>query len=146
MALWRSPLPVPLHCLFASGGIQTWIEVPPQFELIKPTGTPSASWISRPVSQQTALNSFHAVPPRTAAEAAVQLWYVVVSWLSGVLLTVPWPTVKSRMSPYCGASAAAISAVMLFMPAIERGVYAMLLCSVRHTHGEGEGEQRDTRA
>jgi hypothetical protein len=50
------------------------------------------------------------------------------------------------MSPYCGASAAAISAVMLFMPAIERGVYAMLLCSVRHTHGEGEGEQRDTRA
>jgi hypothetical protein len=42
MALWRSPLPVPLHCLFDSGGIQTWIEVPPQFELIKPTGTPSA--------------------------------------------------------------------------------------------------------
>ena len=36
------------------------------------------------------------------------------------------PTVKRRMLGYL--SAAAISLVMLFIPAIDRGVYCMLLC------------------
>ena len=40
--------------------------VPPQLEEMRPIGTepPSASWMSRPVSQQTAEKVFHACAPR----------------------------------------------------------------------------------
>ena len=39
---------------------------------------------------------------------------------------MPLPTVNRRTLRYAGESAAAISALALFMPAIERGVYSML--------------------
>mmetsp|Transcript_22166 Transcript_22166/g.31206 ORF Transcript_22166/g.31206 Transcript_22166/m.31206 type:complete len:95 (+) Transcript_22166:996-1280(+) len=46
-------------------GVHNCTGVPPQLDEINPIGTspPSASWMSRPVNQHTALNVFHAPPP-----------------------------------------------------------------------------------
>jgi hypothetical protein len=91
----------------------------------------SGSLTSLPMSQHTAENSFQRTPPSTAALALVQLWYTVPSDASGSWLTVPCPTENSRTSRYAAASAAAISADALFMPAMDSGVYIMLLWPYR---------------
>ena len=103
IALCRSPPALPsLQATFADAGIQTWMLVPPQFDEISPMGTPSVSWRSRPTSQHTAENSFHAGPPRTCADAAVQFDVMVRSSASGVVLVVPDPS-KRRHSVEKGA-------------------------------------------
>ena len=66
MLLYRVPPTVAFgsQSLTELSGCQTCTGVPPQFEEISPIGTvpPRASWTSRAVSQQTALNVFHPWP------------------------------------------------------------------------------------
>ena len=119
---------------------------------------PRASWTSRNVSQQTAEKVFHAepLPPSDREEAGSHVsrqdWPLrqarvpvmllppgmfVLSWVKGLVQSTPpflgspqcvsWPTVKKRTESLY-RSAAASSAVRLFIPAILRGVYCILLC------------------